>query len=182
MSHYSVNASVPKTLIQYIIRWVASEKILGKKASLCLEGILETEISPELIPGTAKSQPAQSTEAVIGPYELQDFNTFYITRYGYLPSKVAFLAYCAWHDAAKGRWPDIPETKRHQYALSEIRHWLEVFIHRFFKISQYKRSCIPNAPKVGSGGSLSPRGDYRAPSDSEEAPWMLDLNTIPEED
>ena len=182
MSHYSVNASVPKTLIQYIIRWVASEKILGKKASLCLEGILETEISPELIPGTAKSHPAQSTEAVIGPYELQDFNTFYITRYGYLPSKVAFLAYCAWHDAAKGRWPDIPEPKRHQYALSEIRHWLEVFIHRFFKISQYKRSCIPNAPKVGSGGSLSPRGDYRAPSDSEEAPWMLDLNTIPDED
>jgi NAD+ synthase (glutamine-hydrolysing) len=182
MSHYSVNASVPKTLIQYIIRWVASGKIFGKKASLCLAAILETEISPELIPGTENGEPAQSTEATIGPYELQDFNTFYITRYGFLPSKVAFLAYCAWHDAAGGRWPDIPPEKRHYYTLSEIRHWLEVFIHRFFKISQYKRSCIPNAPKVGSGGSLSPRGDYRAPSDGEEAPWMLDLNSIPDED
>ena len=181
MSHYSVNASVPKTLIQYIIRWVASEKILGNKASLCLEGILETEISPELIPGTTNGKPAQSTEATIGPYELQDFNTYYITRYGFLPSKVAFLAYCAWHDAAKGRWPDIPPDKQHQYTLAQIKHWLEVFIHRFFKISQYKRSCIPNAPKVGSGGSLSPRGDYRAPSDSEEAPWMLDLKTIPDD-
>jgi NAD+ synthase (glutamine-hydrolysing) len=180
MSHYSVNASVPKTLIQYIIRWVASEKIFGEKASLCLEDILQTEISPELIPGTVNGQPAQSTEAVIGPYELQDFNTFYITRYGYLPSKVAFLAYCAWHDMTKGAWPDIALEKRHQYTLFEIKHWLEVFIRRFFKHSQYKRSCIPNAPKVGSGGSLSPRGDYRAPSDSEEIPWMQDLKTIPD--
>ena len=181
MSHYSVNASVPKTLIQYIIRWVASGKILGAQVSSCLEDILDTEISPELVPGTREGQPGQSTEAVIGPYELQDFNTFYITRYGYLPSKVAFLAWCAWHDAASGRWPDIPQDKRHQYSLFEIKHWLTVFIHRFFKLSQYKRSCIPNAPKVGSGGSLSPRGDYRAPSDSEEAPWIEDLTTIPDE-
>jgi len=181
MSHYSVNASVPKTLIQYVIRWVASEKIFGEKTSMCLEDILQTEISPELIPGTVNGQPAQSTEAVIGPYELQDFNTFYTTRYGYLPSKVAFLAYCAWHDVRKGAWPDIAPDKRHQYTLSEIKHWLEVFIRRFFKLSQYKRSCIPNAPKVGSGGSLSPRGDYRAPSDSEEIPWMQDLKTIPDE-
>lgn len=181
MSHYSVNASVPKTLIQYIIRWVASEEIFGTKASRCLEGILDTEISPELIPGTVDGQPSQSTEASIGPYELQDFNTFYITRYGYLPSKVAFLAYCAWHDAYKGRWPDIPENKRHQYTIAEIKLWLGIFIHRFFKASQFKRSCIPNAPKVGSGGSLSPRGDYRAPSDSEETPWMLDLQNIPDD-
>lgn len=181
MSHYSVNASVPKTLIQYIIRWVASERMFGKKASSCLESILDTEISPELVPGTINGQPAQSTEAVIGPYELQDFNTFYITRYGYLPSKVAFLAYCAWHDVSRGAWPDIPQSKRHQYTLAEIRHWLEVFLSRFFRSSQFKRSCIPNAPKVGSGGSLSPRGDYRAPSDSEEAPWMEDLKSIPDE-
>jgi len=181
MSHYSVNASVPKTLIQYIIRWVASERIFGRKVSTCLEDILDTEISPELIPGTSNGQPAQSTEAVVGPYELQDFNTFYVTRYGYPPSKVAFLAYCAWHDIACGSWPDIPEEKRHQYTLREIRHWLEVFVHRFFKMSQYKRSCIPNAPKVGSGGSLSPRGDWRAPSDGEEAPWIDDLTGIPDD-
>jgi NAD+ synthase (glutamine-hydrolysing) len=181
MSHYNVNASVPKTLIQYIIRWVASEQILGKEVSESLEDILDTDISPELVPGTSGDQPAQSTEAVIGPYELQDFNTFYITRYGYLPSKVAFLAWCAWHDAATGTWPDIPSDKRHQYALSEIKRWLAVFIRRFFKLSQYKRSCIPNAPKVGSGGSLSPRGDYRAPSDSEDAPWMENLQNIPDD-
>jgi NAD+ synthase (glutamine-hydrolysing) len=180
MSHYSVNASVPKTLIQYIIRWVASEAILGREVSACLDGILNTEISPELVPGTNGDQPGQSTEAVIGPYELQDFNTFYITRYGYLPSKVAFLAWCAWHDVNKGRWPDIPSDKRHEYTLADIKHWLKIFIHRFFRFSQYKRSCIPNAPKVGSGGSLSPRGDYRAPSDSEDVPWMDDLKTIPD--
>jgi NAD+ synthase (glutamine-hydrolysing) len=181
MSHYNVNASVPKTLIQYIIRWVASGEILGPEVSACLSGILGTDISPELVPGTNGDQPAQNTEAVIGPYELQDFNTFYISRYGYLPSKVAFLAWCAWNDAGKGRWPDIPPEKRHQYTLAEIKHWLEIFIHRFFKFSQYKRSCIPNAPKVGSGGSLSPRGDYRAPSDSEDTPWMEDLEKIPDE-
>jgi NAD+ synthase (glutamine-hydrolysing) len=182
MSHYSVNASVPKTLIQYIIRWVASGGILGRKVSACLEDILGTEISPELVPGENGDKPAQMTEEVIGPYELQDFNTFYFSRYGYSPSKVAYLAWCAWHDAAKGRWPDIPPEKRHEYPLKDIRHWLEVFIHRFFRISQYKRSCIPNAPKVGSGGSLSPRGDYRAPSDSEDAPWMEDLGRIPEDE
>jgi NAD+ synthase (glutamine-hydrolysing) len=182
MSHYSVNASVPKTLIQYIIRWVAAEKILGTEASACLEDILLTDISPELIPGTVNGQPAQNTEAVIGPYELQDFNTFSITRYGYRPSKVAFLSYCAWHDAAQGRWPDIPQDKRREYSLAEIKRWLEVFIRRFFRTSQYKRSCIPNAPKVGSGGSLSPRGDYRAPSDSEDAPWVRDLENIPDEE
>jgi len=181
MSHYSVNASVPKTLIQYIIRWVAAERIFGRKVSVCLEDILDTEISPELVPGTTNGQPAQSTEAVVGPYELQDFNTFYISRYGFRPSKVAFLAWCAWHDITSGAWPDIPPEKRHQYTLAEIRHWLGVFVHRFFKISQYKRSCIPNAPKVGSGGSLSPRGDYRAPSDGEETPWIQDLEGIPDD-
>ncbi|MGC9324403.1 MAG: NAD(+) synthase [Desulfomonilia bacterium] len=180
MSHYNVNVSIPKTLIQYIVRWVARENILGEAVSSCLEGILDTEISPELIPGTTSGQPAHSTEAIIGPYELQDFNTFYITRYGYRPSKVAFLSWNAWHNTAAGTWPDTPVEKRHQYSLLEIKRWLEVFTHRFFKLSQYKRSCIPNGPKVGSGGSLSPRGDYRAPSDSEETPWMDDLATIPD--
>jgi NAD+ synthase (glutamine-hydrolysing) len=181
MSHYNVNASVPKTLIQYIIRWVAHKDLLGRDVSVCLTDILATEISPELIPGTVDGQPAQSTEATIGPYELQDFNTFYTTRYGYRPSKVAYLSWNAWRDREKGSWPDVPPENRHEYTLKEIKRWLEVFLRRFFRFSQYKRSCIPNAPKVGSGGSLSPRGDYRAPSDSEDAPWIEDLNSIPDE-
>ena len=180
MSHYNVNVSVPKTLIQYLIRWVSSRSIFGKEASAVLNDILETEISPELIPGTNGDQPAQSTQAVIGPYELQDFFTFYVTRYGYAPAKMAFLAYNAWRDKTTGLWPDVPEHKRNAYSIKEIKVWLEVFLHRFFKLSQYKRSCIPNGPKVGSGGSLSPRGDYRAPSDGESAPWMADLTNIPD--
>ncbi|MEA3224062.1 MAG: NAD(+) synthase [Thermodesulfobacteriota bacterium] len=182
MSHYSVNASVPKTLIRYIIRWIVDKDLLGEDVSSCLEDILGTEISPELIPGTVDGQPAHKSEDIIGPFELQDFNNFYITRYGYTPSKVAFLSWCAWKDKGKGVWPDVPEDRRHEYSIAEIKHWLKIYLHRFFRLSQFKRSCIPNAPKVGSGGSLSPRGDYRAPSDSEDAPWMEDLSRIPDKD
>jgi len=180
MSHYNVNASVPKTLIQHLIRWVADTEILSSETSAVLLDILNTEISPELIPGTAGAQPAQKTEAVIGPYELQDFNNFYVTRFGYLPTKIAFLAYCTWRDVGRGSWPNIPEEKRHQYNIGEIKRWLEVYLYRFFKTSQFKRSCIPNGPKVGSGGSLSPRGDYRAPSDSEATVWLANLRDVPE--
>jgi len=179
MSHYNVNVSVPKTLIQYLIRWVADRNLFGKKTSEILLDILETEISPELIPGKKGEQPAQKTESEIGPYELQDFNTFYITRFGYLPTKIAFMAYCAWRDKKKGAWPDVPEHRRKAYTIGEIRKWLRVYLYRFFQISQYKRSCIPNGPKVGSGGSLSPRGDYRAPSDSESAVWLRNVERIP---
>jgi NAD+ synthase (glutamine-hydrolysing) len=179
MSHYNVNASVPKTLIQYLIRWVADTEQLGREASRVLEAIVETEFSPELIPGDINGQPGQRTEAVVGPYELQDFNIYYTTRLGYLPTKVAFLAYCSWRDRTHGRWPDIPAERRHQYTMGEIKHWLSVFLWRFFQISQFKRSCVPNAPKVGSGGSLSPRGDYRAPSDSEATVWLEQLKRIP---
>ncbi len=183
MSHYSVNASVPKTLIQFLIRWVADTNQLGEKTSPILRSILETEFSPELIPGDPNGeQPAQRTEDVIGPYELQDFNLYYTARFGYLPSKIAFLSYCAWRDRALGRWPDIPEARRNQYAISEIKRWLSTFAWRFFQASQFKRSCIPNAPKVGSGGSLSPRGDYRAPSDSEATAWLDEIKQIPDED
>jgi len=181
MSHYAINASVPKTLIQFLIRWVADTQQLGSDASPILHAILNTEISPELIPGAADSeQPAQRTEAVIGPYELQDFNLYYTTRFGYLPEKIAFLAYCSWHDRTLGCWPGIPENKRNQYSIAEIKHWLQVFVYRFFQISQFKRSCIPNSPKVGSGGSLSPRGDYRAPSDSEATVWLDCIQRIPD--
>ncbi len=182
MSHYSVNASVPKTLIQHLIRWVANSSQFTKETSQILLDILATEISPELIPGADGDQPAQKTETFIGPYDLQDFNNFFITRFGYLPTKVAFIAYCTWKDNTRGRWPDVPEDKRNQYTIGEIKHWLTVYLYRFFKLSQYKRSCIPNSPKVGSGGSLSPRGDYRAPSDSEATVWLENAKNIPETD
>ncbi|RIK53953.1 MAG: NAD(+) synthase [Chloroflexi bacterium] len=178
MSHYNVNASVPKTLIQHLIRWVAQTEQFGDDVSATLRSILETEISPELVPHEdgENDRPAQSTEAKIGPYELQDFNLYYITRFGFRPSKVAFLSYSAWHDASAGRWPPLlPEAKRHAYDLATIKHWLEVFLFRFFQISQFKRSAVPNGPKVGSGGSLSPRGDWRAPSDSEATVWLNEL-------
>lgn len=182
MSHYNVNASVPKTLIQHLIRWVAKTGQFSKEVSQILLDVLETEISPELIPGGKDERPGQKTEETIGPYELQDFNNFYITRFGYLPTKVAFLAYHAWRDKTKGSWPDIPEDKRKAYRLKEIKKWLYVYLYRFFKTSQYKRSCVPNGPKVGSGGSLSPRSDYRAPSDSEASIWLADWENIPEDE
>ena len=179
MSHYAVNASVPKTLIQHVIRWVADTDRFGQATSAVLREILATEISPELIPGHAGA--IQATEAIIGPYELQDFNLYYTLRFGYPPPKIAFLAYCAWHDRAIGRWPDITENKRNEYSLAQIKSHLRTFLWRFFKLSQFKRTCIPNAPKVGSGGSLSPRGDYRAPSDSEATVWMEQLDLIPDD-
>lgn len=178
MSHYAVNVSVPKTLIQYLIRWVISTSQFDAGTSSILQSILDTEISPELIPGTGPKgdQPAQMTETTIGPYELQDFNLYYVTRFGLRPSKVAYLAHHAWGDRSRGAWPDsVPVEKRNQYDLRVIKKWLEVFLVRFFKTSQFKRSCIPNGPKVGSGGSLSPRGDWRAPSDSEAEVWLEEL-------
>jgi NAD+ synthase (glutamine-hydrolysing) len=180
MAHYNVNASVPKTLIQYLIRHVARSEQLGHDASAILMAVLDTEISPELVPGKGGGQPAQRTEAVVGPYELQDFHLYYTLRYGYSPRKVAFLAWSAWHDAGIGHWPDIPADQRHAYAIGEIKRWLGIFVRRFFQLSQYKRTAMPNAPKVGSGGSLSPRGDYRAPSDSDATTWLADLALIPE--
>jgi len=180
MSHYAVNASVPKTLIQHVIRWVAETERFGAKASATLRDILATEISPELVPG--KAGAIQATESMIGPYELQDFNLYYTVRFGFSPSKIAFLAYCAWRDRSLHPWPDIPADKRHEYDLAEIKTHLRTFLFRFFKLSQFKRSCIPNAPKVGSGGSLSPRGDYRAPSDSEATAWLSELELVPDSD
>ncbi len=178
MSHYGVNVSVAKTLIQYLIRWVINSKQFDPAANATLEAILETEISPELVPHATgdSTRPAQKTAEAVGPYELQDFNLYYITRYGFSPSKVAFLAFNAWGDKERGDWPDLlPPEKRLAYDLPTIRKWLEVFIYRFFKISQFKRSAIPNGPKVGSGGSPSPRGDWRAPSDSEAEVWLSEL-------
>ncbi len=182
MSHYNVNAGIPKTLIQHLIRWVISSGQFGPEVLATLEAILATEISPELIPAGAGEKP-QSTEAKVGPYALQDFNLFYTLRFGFRPSKIAFLALQAWEDATRGYWPPgFPESRRQEYSLAEIRRWLREFLHRFFATSQFKRSALPNGPKVTAGGSLSPRGDWRAPSDGNAAAWLAELEAnVPEE-
>ena len=181
MSHYNVNAGVPKTLIQHLIRWVVGAKLFAPEASATLEAILATEISPELVPVKAGETP-QSTEATIGPYELQDFNLFYTLRFGFRPSKIAFLAHHAWADVAAGAWPPgFPEDRRRAYDLASIKRWLAVFLQRFFGFSQFKRSAMPNGPKVTAGGSLSPRGDWRAPSDGNARVWLDELErTVPD--
>jgi NAD+ synthase (glutamine-hydrolysing) len=180
MSHYHVNASVPKSLVQHLIRWVAETKQLGGDVSPVLMNILETKISPELVPGEDRAgQPIQRSEDIVGPFELQDFFLYYVLRFGYSPPKVAFLAYNAWHERKQGESLDIPDRTPREYGIGEIRKWLRVFLDRFFHQSQFKRSAIPNAPKVGSGGSLSPRSDYRAPSDSEANVWLSQLDSIP---
>lgn len=180
MSHYNVNASVPKTLISHLVRWVAETGQVADGGAQVLLDVLDTEISPELVPGNSASGPEQKTESVIGPYELQDFNLFYTLRYGFAPSKIAFLELHAWGDRERGTWPYGPHVARNEYGLTDIKRNLAIFLDRFFRTSQFKRTCIPNAPKVGSGGSLSPRGDWRAPSDSESVVWLKDLETVPD--
>jgi NAD+ synthase (glutamine-hydrolysing) len=175
MSHYNVNAGVPKTLIQHLIRWVVRTGQFGAEVGETLTAILATEISPELVPA-GDGEPPQSTEAKIGPYALQDFNLFYTLRYGFRPSKIAFLAWHAWGDVAAGAWPPhFPDERRGEFSLAEIKFWLALFLRRFFAFSQFKRSALPNGPKVSAGGALSPRGDWRAPSDGNAAAWLEEL-------
>ncbi len=172
MSHYNVNAGVPKTLIQHVIRWVVSSDQFEPDVSATLTAILDTEISPELVPG----EELQSTESQVGPYALQDFTLFHVLRYGMRPSKIGFLAWHAWRDVDAAGWPPgFPDAKHVAYDLPEIRRWLEVFCRRYFAFAQFKRSALPNGPKVSHGGSLSPRGDWRAPSDGSAAVWLRDL-------
>jgi NAD+ synthase (glutamine-hydrolysing) len=177
MSHYSVNASVPKTLIQHLVRWsIASGRVDAETAAV-LQSILDTAISPELVPPPAGSGTAQSTEEIVGPFDLQDFHLYYLTRFGFRPSKVAYLAHHAWGDVERGSWPEgLPVEARRAYELPAIKRWLRLFLLRFFEQSQYKRSAMPNAPKVGTGGSLSPRGDWRAPSDASAKAWIDELD------
>ncbi|MCB2087942.1 MAG: NAD(+) synthase [Sphingomonadaceae bacterium] len=181
MSHYAVNAGVPKTLIQYLIRWATRTNQFDAATDEVLGAILDTEISPELVPA-GEDGAIQSTEEKIGPYELNDFFLHHIVRYGQRPSKVAFLALHAWRDRAQGLWPaDFPEAKKNQYDMPVIKHWLESFLRRFFAFSQFKRSAIPNGPKVSAGGALSPRGDWRAPSDAVADAWLAELaENVPE--
>jgi NAD+ synthase (glutamine-hydrolysing) len=175
MAHYNVNAGVPKTLIQHLIRWVMRSGQFSGTVGATLDAILATEISPELVPAEDGAAP-QSTEATVGPYALQDFTLFYTLRFGFRPSKIAFMALHAWGDAAAGDWPPhFPPDRRAAYTLAEIRHWMAVFLRRFFAFSQFKRSAMPNGPKVSAGGALSPRGDWRAPSDGNARAWIEEL-------
>jgi NAD+ synthase (glutamine-hydrolysing) len=175
MSHYNVNCSLAKTLIQYLVQWIVKTRQFDDATAATLVSILGTRISPELVPA-GETGEAQSTESAVGPYELQDFHLYYIARYGLRPSKVAFLAWHAWRDAARGVWPpDLPDEAQRTYGLDEIKKWLGVFLFRFFQTTQYKRSASPNGPKVVAGGSLSPRGDWRAPSDGNARLWLDEL-------
>ncbi|MDT5265087.1 MAG: hypothetical protein QOI90_1713, partial [Mycobacterium sp.] len=181
MSHYNVNGGVPKTLIQHLIRWVISAGQFDDEVNSVLRSVLDTEITPELVP-VGKDEEIQSSEATVGPYVLQDFSLYQVLRYGFRPSKVAFLAWHAWSDAERGDWPaGYPAHKRPSYSLADIRHWLKVFVQRFYSFSQFKRSALPNGPKVSAGGALSPRGDWRAPSDMSARIWLDEIEReVPE--
>ncbi len=175
MSHYNVNAGVPKTLIQYLIRWTTQTDQFDDECDKVLLSVLDTEISPELVPADEEGA-IQSTESKIGPYELNDFFLHHILRWGQKPSHVAFLAWHAWKDLGEGVWPEgFPEDGKNRYDLVTIRMWLEKFLWRFFQFSQFKRSALPNGPKVSAGGALSPRGDWRAPSDAVADVWLTEL-------
>ena len=182
MSHYNVNGGVPKTLIQHLIRWVISSHQFGHPVNEVLQSVLDTEITPELVP-TGEDEEIQSSESAVGPYVLQDFSLFQVLRYGFRPSKVAFLAWHAWSNPQRGDWPPgFPESKRPAYSLKEIRHWMQVFAQRFYSFSHFKRSALPNGPKVSHGGSLSPRGDWRAPSDMPAKTWLDEIEReVPED-
>ncbi|GAA5026038.1 NAD(+) synthase [Microbacterium fluvii] len=176
MSHYAVNTGVPKTLIQHVIRWVIAQGELDAATAGVLQSVLDTEISPELVPAGQDGR-IQSTEDRIGPYALHDFTLFHVLRYGFRPSKIAFLAERAWRDADAGAWPPgFPDEDRYAYDLETIARWLHVFLRRFFAFAQFKRSAIPNGPKVSPAGSLSPRGDWRAPSDGNARVWLAELD------
>ncbi|MFZ2510387.1 MAG: NAD(+) synthase, partial [Gordonia sp. (in: high G+C Gram-positive bacteria)] len=159
MSHYNVNGSVPKTLIKHQIGWAAEDGSYTPATVEVLHEILGDVISPELVPASADGA-IQSTEDTVGPYELHDFFLYYLTRFGYRPSKIAYLASQTWGE---------------KYDDATIRHWLEVFLKRFMA-NQFKRTAMPNGPKIGSGGSLSPRGDWRSPSDAPATAWLNALD------
>ncbi len=176
MGHYGVNAGLPKTMIQHLIRWVARNvefAVLDDASSTAtaslpdvLESILATEISPELVPSDG-AEPTQSTQAIIGPYELQDFTLFHVLKGGASPSRIAYLQAAAWGgDSAEGGYSD-----------KEILHWIEVFFRRFFA-NQYKRTAVPNSPKIVGAGSLSPRGDWRMPSDALASQWLNEIEQL----
>ena len=161
MSMYGVNVSIPKTLIRHLVGYVANNEVDGK-AHETLMDIIDTPISPELIPADDNGEIKQKTEDLVGPYELHDFFIFYTLRYGFSPKKVYFLC----RQAFDGD----------EYSNDTIKHWLKVFYRRFFT-QQFKRSCLPDGPKVGSV-SLSPRGDWRMPSDASYNIWLKECECL----
>ncbi len=161
MSMYGVNAGVPKTLIRVLVRWIAEYGSLSQKANEILLDVLDTPVSPELLPPDEKGNINQKTEEIVGPYELHDFFLYYVVRFGFSPSKILFLAEYAF----KG-----------EYERETLLKWLKNFYHRFF-MQQFKRSCMPDGPKVGTI-SLSPRGDWRMPSDAFNHVWMEEVNKL----
>ena len=164
LSHYGVNAGVPKTLITYLITWVAEVIFAGDAAvQAVLRDVLATPISPELL-RPKDGEIVQRSEDVVGPYELHDFFLYHVLRFGSGPRRLARLALHAFDD---------------RYELADIRRWLLVFIHRFFA-NQFKRDAVPDGPKVGSGGALSPRGDWRMPADASPALWLAEAGAVPE--
>lgn len=181
MSHYAVNSGIPKTLIQHVIRWVVADGQLADGTAEVLQAVLDTEISPELVPAGQDGR-LQSTEDRVGPYALHDFTLWHVLRFGFRPSKIAFLAGHAWRDAGAGAWPPgFPEEDRFAYDLETVVRWMQVFLRRFFAFAQFKRSAMPNGPKVSPAGSLSPRGDWRAPSDGNATAWLAELKAaLPE--
>ena len=179
MAHYNVNAGVPKTLIQHLIRWVIDTEQFDEAANTVLAEILGQEITPELIPAQDGVKP-QATEDSVGPYDLQDFTLFHVIRRGYRPSKIAFLAWHAWRDADTGEWPPgFRDDQRTAYDVTTVKRWLVVFARRFFA-NQFKRSALPNGPKVSAGGTMSPRGDWRMPSDASAAAWLAEIENVPD--
>ena len=160
MSMYGVNASIPKTLVKHLVKWVA-DSVIDESSQATLLDIVDTPISPELIPADEDGNISQKTEDLVGPYELHDFFLYYTLRFGFRPSKIFYLAQYAF----AGKYTD--ET---------IKKWLTTFFRRFFS-QQFKRSCLPDGPKVGSC-SLSPRGDWRMPSDASATAWVDECNNL----
>ena len=165
LSHYGVNAGVPKTLISYLIAW-AADAIFGGEPEVqrVLRDILDTPISPELLRPSARGEIVQCTEDIVGPYELHDFFLYHFLRFGSGPRRIARLCLHSFGT---------------RYPLGQIRKWLQVFISRFF-LNQFKRDCMPDGPKVGSGGALSPRSEWRMPADASAAAWLAEVDSIPE--
>lgn len=165
MSHYNVNCGLPKTIIQELFNWYQRDNTFSPQLRACCRAIREATISPELIP--AQADTPQDTQMSIGPYELQDFTLYYFLKYGFSPCRLAFLAYQAW---------GIQHHKDQKiYSLAEIKKWLAVFFERFLGKSQFKRSAMPNGPKIFSDVALSPRGDLRLPSDGNARIWLAEL-------
>ena len=160
MSMYGVNGSIPKTLVKHLVKWVADNNMDGVSRTTLLD-IVDTPISPELIPADKDGNISQITEDLVGPYELHDFFLYYFMRFGFRPAKIYLLAMHAFEDS---------------YNKETIKKWLGIFLRRFFN-QQFKRSCLPDGPKVGSI-SISPRGDWRMPSDASAELWLDEVESL----